>query len=179
MNHQPTRYHPALVALHWLLALMLVVALGMGTFFLKELPNASPDKVGALRGHMIVGLAIGSLMLVRLVTRMRTTLPAPATAGHALLDMLSRGVHIGLYLAVFAMAASGAAMALQAGLPDIVFFGNGAPLPGSFAHLLPRAVHGWMAKLIAALVALHVIGALFHQFRLKDRLMARMWFGPR
>lgn len=179
MNKQPTRYHPALVALHWLLALVLVFALGMGTFSLKELSNASPDKIGALRGHMIVGLVIGSLMLVRLLTRVRTTRPAPATAGSALLDKLGHGVHIGLYLAVFAMAASGAATAIQAGLPQIVFFGSGAPLPESFAHLLPRAVHGWIAKLIAALVALHVIGALFHQFGLKDRLMSRMWFGPR
>lgn len=179
MNNPPTRYHPALVALHWLLALALVFALAMGTFSLKELSNASPDKIGALRGHMIVGLVIGSLMLVRLVTRVRTKLPAPASAGSALLDKLAHGVHIGLYLAVFAMAASGAATAFQAGLPEIVFFGSGAPLPESFAHLLPRAVHGWMAKLIAALVALHVVGALFHQFRLKDRLMSRMWFGPR
>ena len=76
MNKQPTRYHLALVALHWLLALILVFALGMGTFSLKELSNASPDKIGALRGHMIVGLVIGSLMLARLLTRVRTTLPA-------------------------------------------------------------------------------------------------------
>ena len=179
MNKQPTRYHLALVALHWLLALILVFALGMGTFSLKELSNASPDKIGALRGHMIVGLVIGSLMLARLLTRVRTTLPASASTGSALLDKLSHVVHIGLYLAVFAMAASGAATAFQADLPQIVFFGSVTPLPENFAHLLPRAVHGWMAKLIAALVALHVIGALFHQFRLKDRLMSRMWFGPR
>jgi cytochrome b561 len=168
-----------LVALHWLLALALVFALAMGTFSLEELPNASPDKIGALRGHMIVGLVLGSLMLVRLVTRLRTALPAPATAGSAMLDKLGRGMHIGLYLAVFAMAASGAATAIQAGLPQIVFFGSGAPLPESFAHLLPRAVHGWMAKLLAALIVLHLIGALFHQFGLRDRLMSRMWFGPR
>jgi cytochrome b561 len=168
-----------LVALHWLLALALVFALATGTFSLKELPNASPDKIGALRVHMIVGLVLGSLMLVRLVTRLRSRLPAPASADNALLNALARGVHIGLYVAVFAMAASGLATALQAGLPGIVFFGNAAPLPESFAHLLPRAVHGWIAKLLAALIALHVIGALYHQFGLRDRLMSRMWFGPR
>ena len=36
----PTRrYHPALVALHWLLALLLTLALALGTFILKEIPN--------------------------------------------------------------------------------------------------------------------------------------------
>ncbi len=177
MNNLPTRYHPALVALHWVLALALGLALVMGTFSLAELSNASPAKIGALRGHMIVGIAIGALMLVRLLTRMRTTRPAPAD--HAGLDKLRGVVHAGLYLAVFLMAASGAATAWQAGLPDIVFGGNGAALPESFAHLWSRAVHGWMAKVIAALVVLHVIGALFHQFGLRDRLLARMWFGRR
>lgn len=179
MPPQPSRYHPFLVALHWLLALLLVFVLAMGTFSLEELPNASPDKIGALRGHMIMGFVIGALMLVRLVTRLRTTLPPPVPAGHALLDPLGRAVHVGLYVAVFAMAASGAATALQAGLPAIVFGGGAAALPESFAGLLPRVVHGWMAKLIMVLVVLHVVGALFHQFGLRDRLLSRMWFGQR
>ena len=179
MNNAPARYHPALVALHWLLALGLGLALVMGTFSLKELSNASPAKIGALRGHMIVGVAIGGLMLARLLIRLRTARPAPAPAGPAGLDTLRRVVHAGLYLAVFLMAASGAATALQAGLPGIVFGASGAALPESFAHLLPRAVHGFAAKAIMALVALHVVGALYHQFGLKDRLLARMAFGRR
>ncbi len=178
-NEQTSRYHPALVTLHWLLAAVIVLVLVMGTLSLDKLPNSSPDKIGALRGHMIVGLAIGGLMLVRLVTRLRSAAPAATTTGHAGLDMLGRVAHIGLYLAVFVMAASGAATAFQADLPQIVFFGSGQALPENFRHLLPRNVHGLMAKLLMALFALHVLGALFHQFRLKDRLMSRMWFGPR
>jgi cytochrome b561 len=43
----------------------------------------------------------------------------------------------------------------------------------------PRVVHGWIAKLLMALVALHVVGVVYHQFGLKDRLLSRMWFGRR
>jgi len=179
MNTKPTRYAPVLVGLHWLLAALIMLAMTMGTLVLKEMPNTSPEKVGSLRGHMIVGMVIAALMLVRLVTRLRTTLPPPVPAGHALLDPLGRAVHVGLYVAVFAMAASGAATALQAGLPAIVFGGGAAALPENFAGLLPRVVHGWMAKLIMVLVVLHVVGALFHQFGLRDRLLSRMWFGQR
>lgn len=179
MNSLPTRYHPALVALHWLLALGLVFALSMGTFSLDKLPNASPDKIGALRGHMIVGLAIGSLMLVRLITRLKTAVPPTVGTGSHALNLLGRLVHAGLYLAVFLMAASGAATAFLADLPQIVFFGSGQPLPEDFRLLLPRSVHGLMAKVLMALIGLHVLGALFHQFRLKDRLLSRMWFGSR
>lgn len=60
----PSRYHPALVALHWLLAAGLLFALGMGTLSLKELPNASPEKLFALRGHMVFGVALLVLIAI-------------------------------------------------------------------------------------------------------------------
>jgi cytochrome b561 len=86
---------------------------------------------------------------------------------------------VGLYLLVFAMAASGAATALQAGLPQMIFAGSAGSLPDSFAIYAPRVAHGWIAKLLMALVALHVVGVVYHQFGLKDRLLSRMWFGQR
>lgn len=177
MNTRPSRYHAGVVALHWLLAGLIVLALAMGTLSLEPLPNSSPDKIGALRAHMIVGVVIGGLMLLRLLARVRTAAPLPASTNRPGLDKMGRAAHIGLYLAVFAMAASGAATAWQAGLPGIVFGGGAGPLPETFSGLVPRAVHGAVAKLLMALVALHVMGALFHQVGLKDRLMSRMWFG--
>jgi len=173
------RYHPALVTLHWLLALLLALALGLGTFVLKETPNDSIDKIGALRGHMIMGIAIGALMLVRLVVRLRTSLPPAASAGHVVLDRLRSLTHVGLYLLVFAMVASGATIAVWSGLPGIVFGGAGLPLPESFAAYPPRRVHGWIANALFLVIGLHLIGALFHQFIRKDRLLSRMWFGKK
>lgn len=178
MTPTPTRYPAAIVVLHWLLAGMVALALMAGTFSLAELPNSSPDKVGALRGHMIVGIAMGVLMLVRLVVRLRSPLPAHAATGNALLDLLGKAVHRGLYLLVLAMVASGIATAMAAGLPDIVFRGVGA-LPADFSAYAPRAVHGLAAKILMLLVALHVAGVVVHQFFLKDRLLSRMWFGRR
>lgn len=179
MNTLPTRYHPALVSLHWLLALLVMLALALGTFVLKELPNTSADKIGALRGHMIFGIAIGGLMLVRLILRLRFSLPQAASTGSALADKVGKSAHAGFYLLVIGMAATGAAIAVQAGLPGIVFGGSAGPLPESFASYTPRAVHGWIAKALMALIGLHLAGVFFHQFVLKDRLLSRMWFGKR
>jgi cytochrome b561 len=39
--------------------------------------------------------------------------------------------------------------------------------------------HGYVALLLAGLIALHVVAALDHQFVGKDRLFRRMWFGQR
>ena len=175
---QPKRYHPALVTLHWLLALMLIVALAMGTFALKTVPNSSPDKIGALQGHMIAGGLILLLTLVRLVMRLKTTHPAPATTGIALLDRLAPVTHWGLYVLVFLMAGSGIAMSVLAGLPGIVFGGVGT-LPVNFDALPPRAVHGIVAKLLMLAIGLHIAAALFHQFVRRDGLLTRMGFGRR
>ena len=44
---RPSRYHPALVALHWFLAGFIVLALALGMFVLKAIPNSSPQKLEA------------------------------------------------------------------------------------------------------------------------------------
>jgi cytochrome b561 len=175
---KPARYHSALVALHWLLALMLIFSLAMGTFALKTVPNSSPDKIDALRGHMIAGGLILLLTLTRLVVRLKTEHPVPASTGNALLDRLAPAVHWALYLLVLVMAGSGVAMSVLAGLPQIVFGGAGS-LPVNFDALPPRAVHGIVAKLLMLGIALHVAAALYHQFVRRDGLLARMGFGPR
>ena len=174
----PGRYHPALVALHWILALLLALALGMGTFVLAQTPNGAVGKIDALRGHMIMGITIGALMLVRLIVRLRRAVRQRPRPG-MLRGPVGQSCAHRLYVLVFAMAASGGATALLSGLPDLVFGNTMAPLPESFFAYPPRIVHGWVAKALFLLIGLHVIGALFHQFARKDRLLARMWFGNR
>jgi cytochrome b561 len=70
---QVSRYHPLLVGLHWLLALMVIAALALGALVLVDIPNSDPMKIDALRQHMTAGVLILALMLVRLLVRTRTT----------------------------------------------------------------------------------------------------------
>lgn len=175
----PSKYHPALVALHWLIAILILFSLGMGMLVLEEIPNSAPEKIDALRGHMIAGVVILLLMLVRFGLRLGTARPAPATTGNPLLDKLARITHWGFYVLVLAMAGSGIATSILAGLPAIVFGGSGDPLPESFSIYLPRVVHGAVAGLLLAVIILHAGAALYHQFVRRDNLLARMWFGKR
>lgn len=175
----PMKYHPALIALHWLLAFMIVLSLCMGSVVLKELSNASPGKLAALRGHMLAGISILALMLARLVVRLRTAKPAPASLGNPMLDGLKVATHYGLYALVILMAASGIALSQQAGLPGAVFGGSGAALPESFGAFSARLAHGLVAKALVALVALHALAALYHHLVRRDGLLLRMGFGNR
>ena len=172
----PEKYHPALVALHWLLAALVVFMLVMGAVSLEHIPNSSPEKIFALRGHMVIGMAILALTLVRLAARFSTRKPPPATTGHPLLDRAAVLAHYGLYALVILMAASGLATALSAGLPDIVFSGSGKALPESFAAYPARTVHGIVGSVLAFLILVHVIAALWHHFVRRDGLLRRMSF---
>lgn len=174
-----TRHHPLLVALHWLLALMIVVALVIGLFVLKATPNSDPLKIDALRTHMGGGMLILVLMGIRLVVRMRTSRPVAATTGHDVLDRVVPISHYGFYVLVLLMAGTGLTTAILAGLPAIVIGGSGDPLPPTFLTYPTRVAHGYIAKLLVGLIILHVIAAFYHQFVRKDGLFQRMSFARR
>jgi len=170
----PRRYPAALVVLHWLAAFLVLGALLGGTFNMADVPNTDPGKVVTLRIHMMVGLTILGVMLVRLVIRSRKVVPAPMP-GPGWQMAASRAVHGGLYLVTIGMAASGVALSLASGLPGMVF--GGAPLPETFHLFAPRAVHGVLATVLGVLVVGHVLAAFWHAGVKGDGIFARMWFG--
>jgi cytochrome b561 len=173
-----SRYHPALIALHWTLAFLITAALALGAFALVKIPNASPMKIEALRSHMTGGLIILALMLVRLAIRIGSAHPPPATTGDRRLDRIAWASHRLFYVTVIAMAASGLTMALQTGAFDAVFLGHGQ-VPADFWVFPLRSVHYALSRLLMALIALHVVAAFYHAFVLRDRLLRRMFFGRR
>jgi cytochrome b561 len=175
---QVLRYHPLLVALHWVLAVLIIAALALGALVMAKMPNTDPMKLEALRSHMTGGVLILLLMLIRLFVRSRTAHPAPATAGNPLFDRVAWVSHRALYAAVLGMAGSGLFMALQTNLPSILFAGQSS-LPADFWAFPVRTVHYLISRVLMALIALHIAGALYHTLILRDGLLGRMVFGRR
>ena len=122
-------------------------------------------------------MTIGVLLILRLVTRLRSAHPPHATTGHDLLDRVGRWTHWGFYLLIAGMVATGLATALGLGLFPIVYGGAAQTLPAELATFAPRVAHGVIALILVGLIALHVAAAIYHQFVLKDALLRRMWFG--
>lgn len=172
------RYNPFLVTLHWLIALFVILGLVVGPI-MAEMPLA--EKIPPLQGHMAVNLVIGLLMLIRLIVRFSTKKPAPVATGNTLFDWTRKTVHFLLYVTVFCMISTGLGMAFMGDLFSIVYGGPASTFPEgfNFNQLPPRAGHGFFAAVLMVLVALHVLGALYHQFIRKDKLLSRMWFGKR
>jgi len=174
---QVSRYHPLLVLLHWLAAVLVIAALALGALVMVRIPNTDPMKIEALRSHMIGGALILVLMLTRLVVRLRTRHPPTASARNPMLDRIAWASHRLLYVAALGMPVSGLVLALQSRLPWIVF--GGGRLPADFWAYSFRTVHYAFSRMLMVLIVLHIAGALYHTLVLPDRLLRRMSFGRR
>lgn len=176
-NTNPTplqRYTGTAMALHWLLALMLVGSFSLGVY-MTDLPF-SPSRLKYYSWHKWAGVTILLLSFARLAWRITHRPPADlampgwqARAAHA--------THLLLYALFFAVPLLGWAYSSAAGFP-VVWFGV-LPLPDFVPvdKLLAEAIKPWherSAMLMAALVVLHIGGALKHHFIDRDRLLDRM-----
>jgi len=175
---QVSRYHPLLVLLHWLLAVLVPAALVLGVWVMAPIPNDSPMKIEALRGHMAGGILILALMLLRLLIRLGTGHPTSASTGITLLDRLVWISHCALYIAVIGMGAAGLLLATESGILGILI-GKPAQIPADFWVYNLRAAHYLISRFLLLLIAMHVAGALHHTFVRRDGLLHRMWFGAR
>jgi cytochrome b561 len=171
-----SRYQPVLVALHWLIALLIIGLLCLGFFVLAKMPNSDPHKLDILVWHMTGGMVVLVLMIPRLIIRVWSARPAKAATGSPLLDRLAPIAHGALYVIVFLMIGTGWTTGW---LISSVFQPNGPPLPDRFGVFPTFRAHAALAVLLTILIAGHIAAALYHQFVLKDGLLRRMWFGQR
>jgi cytochrome b561 len=171
----PARYHPLQVSFHWLTVILVFAVFIIGKT-MSGLPNDN-GKIALLAIHMALGSTTLIVIVARFITRFRLPRPASASTGSAFLDWVGKIVHYALYALALLMAISGMSLALQSGLLPIVFGGSGASLPVDFFTFTARALHGFIAPALLLLILLHVGAALYHQFFIKDNLLARMWYG--
>ncbi len=165
----PKRYSPLWTTIHWLTVLLVFAEFYLGLTSVGLPPEA---KAPILRLHMPIGITILVLTLIRLVIRWRVPRPEDVSTGSRFLDMIGRSVHHTLYLFLILMGVTGLGLSIRYNLPSAVFEGI-APIP---ADLNP-GLHGLLFLLFVLFILLHIGAALYHQFILRDNLLARMWYG--
>lgn len=178
---KPDRYHPLIITLHWLVAILTFsnLLLGLIVFQNRNLPNP----VGI---HMLFGLGILLMILVRFSARFLTRRPPDATTGSRSLDLLAKLVHYGLYINLALITIIGLLMSLRTGQLQFTFFSGTAlgnidflGIPLRILGVPLRVIHRYSALTLLGLVTLHVSAALYHQFLRRDNLLARMWYGKK
>ncbi len=169
------RYAPAAIVLHWIIAVLILSQIGLG-WYMANLPDDSPAQDGfEARVHIPLGLTILVLSVARLVVRLANPPPPinPRLAGWekalaGFSHVAFNGLILALPLAGWALKSFGPGPISFWGLfnwPHLPVFGAlsravGMPLYGAL-----ETAHGSiMVWTLLALLALHVAGALKHQF---------------
>lgn len=160
---------------HWLLALVVTVALLSGLVGLANTSDGDPAKVAMVRAHMLVGLLVAGTLAFQLLVAFRDDRPPHLPSGSRLLDLLARSVHQLLRLSILALVVTGVATVALSGLAEVVFNGTSDRIPEVVAGLPSFAVHAVVARVLLGLVALHLLGACYHQIVRKDGVIGRMW----
>jgi cytochrome b561 len=164
--------------LHWLGAAFILVLLVHG-WWMTHLA-ARPDRLANYGWHAAIGYDLMGLLVLRLLWRWANPVPAlpgdlkpwERTAAHL--------GHFGLYVLMLATTLTGWAMAGTGRVPlrqDLL--GIEIPLIVQDRALRPllEESHKIIAYLLAALVVVHVAGALRHHFVKRNTVLRRMTVG--
>jgi cytochrome b561 len=171
-------YGTVAVAMHWLLAVLIVCAFLIG-LSMVDLP-LSPRRLRLFNWHKWLGIGVLALSAARLVWRAAGH-PAPPLPAHtpSWQRQAYRGTHLVFYALFFLVPLLGWAFTSAIGVP-VVWFGV-LPLPDfvprdkPFGEEVLAPLHQASSYLLAAIVCVHVAAAFKHQLVDRDHLMARMW----
>ena len=163
------------IALHWLTFLM-VLGLATVGLLMVDMPTGI-EKVQIYALHKSFGLTVLFLTALRILWRLFEKRP-PMLAGtpgwqHALAVL----VHYGLYALLLLVPFSGWWFNSASGFPLRWFGLVRIPPLGAFDPAIKqqaRDTHEFLFWVLATVVALHAVAALWHHYYGKDRTLARM-----
>ncbi|AZP13846.1 cytochrome b [Undibacterium parvum] len=171
---QKNSYHTVSKSLHWIMFVLIALALAM-IEVREDIPKGTPLRDSLKIWHMLVGQLVLLFVIVRVVARLSFRAP-PAIPGPRWQTASAHAVHGLLYLLMFALPMSGVVFYQAAGkeveflgwiLPHLV-----APDPALKGNI--KEIHETMGNVIYFLVGIHVLGALYHHFIVKDDTLKRM-----
>jgi cytochrome b561 len=185
----PQRYSGLAIALHWIIAALIIANLLIAWSFdsVQKTPLLRP----LIDTHKSFGITVLGLAILRLLWRAIHRPPAMPASYKPWEVKAAHAVHWALYALIFLVPFSGwmhdsawkdAAthpMKLYGFIPffRLGFIENMDPTSKEAFHKASFQVHESLAYIIVGLLALHVLGALKHQFIDKQPELQRMGIG--
>ncbi|MGH8217795.1 MAG: cytochrome b [Steroidobacteraceae bacterium] len=179
--HVPARgtsdsYTRVAVALHWLIAALLLAQIAFG-WFLTTIARGTPMRSIDVNFHKSTGITIGALILLRILWRLLHTPPPLPTSMPAWQRTAARANHVALYALMLTMPLSGY-IASNFSKYGIKFYNAVKLAPWGIddhrVYALFNSIHVIAAYVFVAIIAVHVLAAAQHAIR-GDRVLSRMW----
>lgn len=169
------RYTTVAIALHWLIAALVIAQFALG-WWMQEIPKQPPGpRAAAFNLHKSLGLLVFGLMAVRVAWWWGHRPPAlpPMARWQA---ALARATHVALYVTLLALPLTGYLGSAFSGYP-VKFFGVVLPSWAAKDAALKdamSAVHLVLAWTLGTAFVLHVAGVAKHALVDRDGLLRRM-----
>ncbi|RAK56756.1 cytochrome b [Phenylobacterium deserti] len=173
------RYPAVAILLHWTIAALIIAQVVLAGRM--EGPR-SPETFAVVQLHKSIGVTVLLLTLARIAWRLiNPPPPMPKTMPHWQ-RVLAGATHVGFYVIMLGMPLTGWIMSSTSALArPFILYGvvpwfNIPGLRGMEAlHDGAETGHSWLIKVFYVLIALHVAGALKHQFFSRNEpVLARM-----
>jgi len=170
------RYTKPAILLHWLIALLIISAFFLGVTMV-DIPGLTPTKLKYFSWHKWLGVTILALVTIRLLWRLGHPAPAYPTQMPQWQQRAASGLHILLYVLMFAIPVSGYFYTLSAGIP-VVYLGL-FQLPvfiDANPEIKPllKLLHYCLNMGLLGCVSVHVLAALKHHFIDRDSVLKRI-----
>lgn len=155
----PARYSVTQIILHWAIGLMILFQLVFGGAMGPAWRTVSQGGVATMStmvwAHILVGGAVLALALWRLALRLTRGVPSVPEAEPKPARLAAHITHWTFYALMVLFPVTGL-LAWYGGITGLA------------------EVHEMMKPVAIVLIGLHLVAALWHQFWLKDNLLARM-----
>ena len=182
--------------LHWLIALGIFGMFALG-WFMSDIPKeaakqsvfdifdlgifhwTSAEEVSPrsfyFNVHKSFGVTIFALIIIRILWRLTHTPPALLASYKAIERKLANGAHRLLYLLMLILPLSGVIMAVYSKY-GIKWFGMDfiKGLDNNPMREIFKSAHEIIGLILLAIIIVHILGALKHQFIDKDETLKRM-----
>ncbi len=190
LRNTDRRYGAVAMALHWTMALLLLVMIVFGIRMVEvqrelvatgnfDLTVFGLDIFAAYQLHKSFGFLLFVLVLVRLGWKLANPHPAlpPGMPWHEI--ALARFTHVALYALMLGIPVVGwlTGSASPYAIDTVIFglFQLPHPLgPNAELERLLSTIHFYMAMALLGVLVLHVAGALKHHFFARDDVLRRM-----
>ncbi len=166
------KYDGVSMLLHWLTAALVITLWTLGQT-LDFFPKGAP-RLAALSVHMVLGMLVGAVVLVRIGWRSSAGRRLPS-ADEGWLDLLAKAAHYGLYLLLVLTVAFGLARAWVHGLHVFNWFTFQRPAFATRPVIRTISeLHSDLADLLVIVAGAHAAAALMHHYVMRDSVLRRM-----
>jgi cytochrome b561/polyisoprenoid-binding protein YceI len=183
MTARSERYTTVAITLHWVIAAA-IIGMIFGGWYMSDLPDGAPGQYFLYQTHKSIGITILLLTVARIAWRVMNPPPTLPKDMTGLEKTASHLVHLGFYGIMIALPLTGwlySSVSIKLDVPTVLYGMISWPdvpfvesLKTETASGIVNFIHSKLAWVTFGLLALHVAGALKHEFSAEEGVLKRM-----